>query len=316
LSFEKLNEDVIESGLCTGCGACAYVCPTNAISITKKPRLTGRCEGCGTCIESCYIFKGETSNSLDRLKIFAAYSKIEEAKKKGQDGGVVTTILTSLLNKDMIDCAAVVVGNNKDRPNVNLARSIEEIFEASGTKYGTAPIISVLDELDKNERVAMVGTPCQIKALRSLMKNNSKYRESIKYLIGLFCMKNFDFNRLFKGKISGEDIKLEDIEKCDIDKGVFQVFLINGKKIEFNLNELKGCVRNSCNYCSDFEAELADISVGSVASEGGYSTIIIRSSNGLEAFDVSKESLNFVSLNQEDISIVDKLTSLKKDDNV
>ena len=37
-----------------------------------------------------------------------------------------------------------------------------------------------------------------------------------------------------------------------------------------------------CSVCKDFSAELADISVGSVGSAAGYSTVLVRSGIGEE----------------------------------
>lgn len=44
---------------CVGCGACAYVCPTAAIVVTKTPTNytwsyePGKCTFCGRCIDRC-----------------------------------------------------------------------------------------------------------------------------------------------------------------------------------------------------------------------------------------------------------------------
>ncbi len=54
-------------------------------------------------------------------------------------------------------------------------------------------------------------------------------------------------------------------------------------------------VEKGCVYCDDFTAKLADISVGSVGSEDGYSTVIVRSEKGkklLENLDLTRGSVN------------------------
>jgi coenzyme F420 hydrogenase subunit beta len=50
-----------------------------------------------------------------------------------------------------------------------------------------------------------------------------------------------------------------------------------------------------CHYCGDFTARFADISVGSVGSKKGYSTVIVRSKAGeklVKNFDAAKENVD------------------------
>ncbi|MBN1450731.1 MAG: NADH-quinone oxidoreductase subunit NuoB [Anaerolineales bacterium] len=49
-----LGRPVIDSSRCTGCGACAEICPTNAIGLsTTRCVDLGKCIFCGTCREAC-----------------------------------------------------------------------------------------------------------------------------------------------------------------------------------------------------------------------------------------------------------------------
>ena len=44
-------------------------------------------------------------------------------------------------------------------------------------------------------------------------------------------------------------------------------------------------MRQPCQYCIDYVAELADISVGAVGSPDGWTTVIVRSELGQKLFD-------------------------------
>ncbi|MCR5661438.1 MAG: 4Fe-4S binding protein [bacterium] len=47
---------VVDLGVCVACGACAEVCPREAISIWKGSYSVvdnGRCVGCGRCAKEC-----------------------------------------------------------------------------------------------------------------------------------------------------------------------------------------------------------------------------------------------------------------------
>jgi len=52
---------------------------------------------------------------------------------------------------------------------------------------------------------------------------------------------------------------------------------------------MRDCVREACDYCYDFAAEFADVSVGSIGSEFGWSTVITRSDAGKELVKRAEE---------------------------
>ena len=61
------------------------------------------------------------------------------------------------------------------------------------------------------------------------------------------------------------------------------------------VRELGDCVREGCALCGDLVSRLADISIGSIGSEKGYSTVIVRSERGeklLEAVQYDRKGIN------------------------
>lgn len=50
-----MKEIVVQKDMCTGCGACASVCPVGAIILTNSVASIARdrCTGCGACVEAC-----------------------------------------------------------------------------------------------------------------------------------------------------------------------------------------------------------------------------------------------------------------------
>jgi coenzyme F420-reducing hydrogenase beta subunit len=82
---------------------------------------------------------------------------------------------------------------------------------------------------------------------------------------------------------------------------------VAGKEYSCSVRDLSKAIENGCAYCDGFTARLADISVGSVGSPDGYSTVIVRSDVGkrlLEKLDLTKGDIN-----TEEIT---KLSILKK----
>jgi len=83
---------------------------------------------------------------------------------------------------------------------------------------------------------------------------------------------------------------------------------VGGESKACEVRELERAVRASCLFCTDFTARLADISVGSVGSPDGFSTMITRSKKGEELFGLLK-GLETTSVDREEIA---KLVRLKK----
>ena len=65
-----------------------------------------------------------------------------------------------------------------------------------------------------------------------------------------------------------------------------------------------------CDECADFMGHAADISVGSVGSADGYSSVLLRSEEGLAAFDSVRNRLELRPLDKP--QALDKLDGLDK----
>ena len=127
-------------------------------------------------------------------------------------------------------------------------------------------------------RIAMVGTPCEIMAASKLQY----YTDSpIDVKLGLFCMENFSY-KYFVNLLKEYDLKMDDIEKFQIDKGYVFLLLKTKETVKIPLSIAKRIIRKNCNICVELTSETSDISVGSIGSQDGWSTLIIRTKKGEE----------------------------------
>ena len=125
-------------------------------------------------------------------------------------------------------------------------------------------------------RIAMVGTPCEIMAASKLQH----YTDSpIDVKLGLFCMENFSY-RYFENLLGEYDLKMDDIEKFQIDKGYVFLLLKTKQTVKIPLSVAKRIIRKNCNVCVELTSETSDISIGSIGSQDGWSTLIIRTKKG------------------------------------
>ncbi|MCW3136517.1 MAG: Coenzyme F420 hydrogenase/dehydrogenase, beta subunit C-terminal domain [Canidatus Methanoxibalbensis ujae] len=293
--FEDLKREVVDRGLCSRCGTCAAFC--DKIDISDKPKFRYEHDTvCGLCYTIC----PRTFISMDHVerKIFERTRRDEEEyvgvfrkcyavrrsdmfEHNGQDGGAVTAILAYAIDKQIIDCAVVTTCDEKKwRVSVKVAADYDALCASAGTKYSIFPsVIGVKEAIEHGySSIGFVGLPCQIQGLRIVQTTEQPYdinQDKIKLLIGLFCMENFSEEMLdFIDKIC----PLENVRKFDI-KG--REMCIYGKDVHrIPLSEIEHFVGEGCLVCTDFASELADISVGSVGSPDGFSTVIVRTEEG------------------------------------
>ncbi len=321
--FNHLAEDVINPGFCSKCGACVATCPVKCLELKDEiPVLTKGCINCHICYGMCpevvnpktfqkTIFGGVSPDEL--LGTYVQTLSVETTnaaiKARCQDGGAVTALLSSLLDAGYID-GAVVVGTAEEpwRPVARVATNTKELIEHAGSKYTQAPIfLGLRDAVDLYccERVAIVGTPCQILASWRVKFSNPTNRhlaDAIKLRVGLFCGGVFGYNRFLVNVVDKQlRTPLGEVAKFDVKNGKFIIYRRRKPKRELALSAVKRYVDLPCKLCTDFAAELADVSVGSAGSPEGRSTVLIRTPTGTEAFDETKKFRKFKSVELEKV---------------
>jgi len=259
-------------------------------------------------------------------KVVSARSTLKEVLKKAQDGGIVSTAFIYGLENNLLDGVIVADNAGEFKAVPKVATTPEEVLEAAGTKYTVCPNISVLKSAVREygcEKIGVVGTPCQVRAVRKLMKYPIGFRhvpDKIALIIGIFCMENFPYNGL---KLIVEEhcgVKMEDVVKMDIGKGKFWVYTKWGETKAIKLKETHPYEQIACHVCTDYTAELADISTGSVGSPDGWSTVFIRTAKGEEIFNKMVEDgyleVKPIEEVKPGLGLVEKLAKTKKEKNM
>lgn len=211
----------------------------------------------------------------------------------GQDGGIVTALLIKGLKEGIFDSAIVIQRKDGYNAEAVVAEDADEVRAARGTKYLKVSIIPKLRELinQGKKKIVVVCTPCEVRAARKMQQTLKSSSPNVKItIIGLFCLEAFNRAKLKEEVKRLLAIDLDKAEKTQICKGKFTVHL-EGKEYSCKVRDLNQAAEKGCHYCDDFTARLADISVGSVGSQSGYSTVIVRSEVGeklLDGLDVIK----------------------------
>jgi len=310
--FGNLKAEVIDAKLCCHCAACAAICPVDGIVSGDQPidfpNWVKECVDCGACIKVCPRWEYKP------LKGIGNYIEAISAKSKrfrGQDGAMVTEITATALEMGLIEKAIFVSRDEEWRTKIVTVRSPLQLYDRkiTGTKYSYADVLPALkDAVIESKAVAFVGTPCMISAIRKMQKSFKKF-ERVKLAIGLFCTENFYHHQLseFLAR-KGVDLRLA--TKTDIKKGKFIVRFVDGGRVSFPVKEFEEIIPSGCKVCQDFAAVESDVSVGSVGSESGFSTVIVRSEVAKKVIDQIREK-GTAEIKDPDIQAVQKLCDYK-----
>jgi coenzyme F420 hydrogenase subunit beta len=280
------------------------VCPVNVLwPKGEEPTLVGTCAICEICYYQCAAIEfpqQEIETSIFKRTrgqdepigilngVYVGKATKTEIQSKAQDGGVVTALLAYALDTGLIDAAVVAGRDSKWLAKPEVATCYEDLVKNAGTKYTPSPTLlgvkSALDEYVKS-RVAVVGTPCQIRTVRRLQTmplGNLRLAQAIKLSIGLFCMESYAYDKLITGYLASKGLDPSTITRMGIKKGSFIAWSGSNELLHVPLKEVDAFVRNSCKQCDDFTAEYADISVGGIGCPDGWSTVVARTQKGLE----------------------------------
>ncbi len=320
-SFEDLKQEVVAAGLCGRCGGCASFCSAddmNALEFDRKdgPRLVSEenCVKCGICYLICPQIKAldaEVREKFGWQRPIGVYSQITSActtepkvAEVCTDGGVVTSLLRNALEKRLIQGALVSRRTGPFSRQPFLATKPDELIEAAGTHFdevqhlGTfgkdystyCPTIQEIKKIGhlRLDRIALVGTPCQIYTVRKMQVLNIVPADSIVFTVGLFCMENFSFDvKTVKTLEKKLGVKIDDIAKLNIKDDVI-LTTRSGRVHHVPFDALDEVARPACMTCPDFANDFADISVGGLGSPDGYTTTVIRTSIGQRFFNDAK----------------------------
>ena len=293
-SFYILNKEVIDTGLCIKCGTCVSVCEYNALSwnsVLKQPELgggeaTGHCVACGVCYHSCpKSFASEKKMIGNYLKPYILQSN--DFHSTSQDGGTTTLLLSHLFEQNLIEAAILTRSSTESQwvPEAQIVTSKEGLSTFSGSIYAHSQVSSKLVEAVRQgfKKIAVVGCPCKSESI-ALLKNSpegvlANFEDLQIYNIGLFCMEAFIPDKLHT-ILEGKDLNLSKISKMDFSGGKFRIYEqengVNVEKETFAISALHDAIETSCHTCTDFTAEYADISIGSVGAPAEFNMVLAR----------------------------------------
>ncbi|OWS68753.1 Coenzyme F420 hydrogenase/dehydrogenase, beta subunit C-terminal domain [Polynucleobacter campilacus] len=276
--------------LCTDCG----------ISRTDNPKRCG--EACQFIkpkypeLETQVHGRARDLSRPDELH-FGPFIKMLRAGLKNPSTGAQWTGITTRIGERLLETGAVDAiltmtedPNDRWKPLPIIIDKASDMAKCRGMRMGYAPLLSLLEPAIAKgyKRMAVIGIPCQVYALRALEKELGLEKL---YVIGTPCSDNTTTENFhhFLSLVSSEPDEINYLEfRADYH---VEVRFKNGKKKEIPFLQLPlSTLPNdffplTCRTCVDYTNVLSDITVGYMGGQGEQ-WLIIRNERGEELLNL------------------------------
>jgi coenzyme F420 hydrogenase subunit beta len=276
--------DAAPRGLCTDCG----------ISRSREPKACGR---------ACQFIKPDYPGletevhgrmrdpEKDDERFFGPYRRmlraaLEPPRAGAQWTGIATRLGERLLETGMVDAVLTMAPDPEDRwrPVPVIVTRPEAMAQCRGMRMGYAPLLALLEQARAQgfERIAIIGIPCQVYALRAL---EQELGLTSLYVIGTPCSDNTTTERFheFLALLDPEPLTISYLEfRADYR---VELRFDDGRRREIPFLQLPisklppDFFPMTCRTCVDYTNVLADITVGYMGGEGKQ-WLLVRNERG------------------------------------
>ncbi|MFP4602010.1 MAG: Coenzyme F420 hydrogenase/dehydrogenase, beta subunit C-terminal domain [Halochromatium sp.] len=264
----------------------------------------------GVFIDRCFK-KSWSQEDIERYvgphrKAYLTHATDLALREKAASGGSASAILIDGLKRGCFDGAVVckaTIENGKVRARFSIATSVEEILAARGSKYVETRFLREVLPLirDFDGRVAVVGLPCDITALRNRSSKEPELARKLVLTLALFCGHNSRTNLIdsITARIERETGEAIAHYRFSVGhwRGHLEAELTNGRvvqkpsKVFKDFQNLFFFCERKCLACHDHFGYASDLTLGDIwlfrlkADPIKHTAIITRTQAGENAFD-------------------------------
>lgn len=164
---------------CTGCSACANICPKNCISMVSDdygflyPQINNdKCINCSICEKTCPVLNKKEQEISNEVISYAAKTNNENIRKQSSSGGIFSVIAENILENDGIVYGAAFDENFVVK-HISVS-SLDGLDLLRRSKYVQSDLNNSFKTVESNLKngkpVLFTGTPCQVEGLLAYLK--------------------------------------------------------------------------------------------------------------------------------------------------
>ncbi|MEI7786453.1 MAG: Coenzyme F420 hydrogenase/dehydrogenase, beta subunit C-terminal domain [Betaproteobacteria bacterium] len=199
-----------------------------------------------------------------------AHAADEQVRQAGSSGGVLSAIAVWLLQTGAVRYVAQVAVSADDplRNDLQISTTREQVLHAAGSRYApSAPLAGLAKLLDRGERFAFVGKPCDVAALRRYARHDPRVNQQVVVMLSFMCagVPSLAGTHELIRSLGGQPDQVRQFRyRGDGWPGMARAVLANGQVLETDYNRSWGQVLNRhlqfrCKICPDGTGESADI---------------------------------------------------------
>jgi coenzyme F420-reducing hydrogenase beta subunit len=305
---------VCEGFACTGCMACAAICPNQAIEIVDRIRSyeaiiqEEKCVHCNACLKVCQNY---TYNTFCKpIKWYQGWANDPTIREQGSSGGLATAIASAFIESGGVVFSCMYRNGSFI---FDFADNVQKLIAFSGSKYiksnpmDAYPIIK--DRLLNKQKILYIGLPCQVAGMKNYL--GQELSDNL-YTIDLICH-GTPSPILLKKALAQYGMNSDRIERIQFRiKDNFGLKVndedICGKAVKdyYTITFLEGLTyTDNCYICNFANKErISDITLGDSWGstlplkewKKGISLILCQTEKGQALLDMSNVHLEYVDL--------------------
>jgi coenzyme F420 hydrogenase subunit beta len=315
-------EQIVQGGLCIGCGLCQAVAGADRIQVVMTPegrqqpivrapldaatlgRINAVCPG--TRVEGAAP-GGSAAAQHDVIwgpaeHLAIGYAGDPEVRYRGASGGVLTALGQFLLESGRARFI-LHVGASRSAPmrtERRLSFDSVSVLESAGSRYGpAAALIDFTSVLDREEPFALIAKPCDVSAVRNFAKLDPRVDKYMRHALTMVCGGASELTKsaeiLDELGIREEQVSLFRYRGYG-NPGLTRVETKDGRAFELTYQKMWEVestwkIQARCKICPDATGESSDLSAsdtwpggGPLGEDEGFNGIIVRTCRGLELY--------------------------------
>ena len=307
--------EVVESGLCIGCGLCEAIAPgsvmmkladvgamrpmpVDGFTPVQEALVLSACPGVIAVPRVDADSRAETDVVWGEVTSVAiGWAGDPDVRFRAATGGVLTGLALHLLESGEVDAILhIAPGPGGLESQWTLSTTAADVNAASGSRYGpTSPLAGLSVVLDRGRPFAVVAKPCDLGAIHAYAQTDERVDKLCLYRLTMVCGGQSRISKTL-GLVSDFGVEPNDVASVRYrgfgNPGRTRIETRDGRAYETTYNELwadesSWDLDGRCTVCVDALGEAADIAAldlwpgGSPTGEdAGFNGIVVRTRAG------------------------------------